>query len=229
MESEAVLSQPIEARWLFVTIMLSADDLGLFEATEFRLARRADVNRDAAHKLLQMLADSDLIRLYDVGGKRFGFIPRFRQRVQIKTIRHPLPPEAMLLDDSDALNKIKHLASKPTDGQRKPTVAQPSEVEAEVEDREPNGSLAPAKPVRRPRALGSKTVPDGFAVTPDLEAWAAENVPGVDWRKETEKFRDWEFKHSRVDWAKVWRTWMRRAHETAGDRGESPKEQRSFV
>lgn len=137
MESERVLSMPVEARWLFVVIILSADDIGLFEATEFKLARRADVNRELAAKLMTMLADVDLVRFYLVNGKRYGFIPRFRQRIQIKRARHPLPPEALLADDLDALTKIKDLASHPTDGQPWSngwaTDGQPSEPEPEPE------------------------------------------------------------------------------------------------
>lgn len=137
MESEAVLSLPVEGRWLFVIIILSADDVGLFEATEFKLARRADVNRELAGKLMQMLADADLIRLYMIDAKRYGFIPKFRQRLQIKTSKHPLPPRAIYLDDLDALNKINDLASKTTVGAPVGSSwkadGQPSEAEVEVE------------------------------------------------------------------------------------------------
>ena len=155
LESEAVLSVPVEARWLFVTIMLSADDVGLFEATEFRLGRKADVSRDSVGRLLMMLADVDLIRLYEVDGKRYGFIPRFKQRVQIKTTRHPLPPRALMADDQDAASKINNLASettvvKPLDN-RGTSAAQPSEVEVEVEERlseEANASSSSAEPTK---------------------------------------------------------------------------------
>lgn len=139
MESEAVLSLPVEGRWLFVIILLSADDVGLFEATEFKLARRADVNRDLAGKLMTMLADADLVRLYEIEGKRYGFIPKFRQRVQIKNTKHPLPPAALYLDDPDALNKIKDLSSKTTVGAPVgsgcTSDVQPSEAKEEVEDK----------------------------------------------------------------------------------------------
>ena len=118
LDSERVLALPIEARWLFVTIMLSADDLGIFEATAFKIARRSDLRRETVDQLLGMLRDADLVRLYEADGKRFGFIPRFRQRIQIKFIKRPLPPPEMLADDDDASNKIKALASKTTVGQR---------------------------------------------------------------------------------------------------------------
>jgi hypothetical protein len=116
MESEAMLSVPLEARWLFVIIMLSADDLGLFEATEFKLARRADINRDLGATMMQLLADVDLVRFYEVDGKRFGFIPKFQQRVQIQNARHPIPPRFIFEDDEDASSKFNKLAIKTTVG-----------------------------------------------------------------------------------------------------------------
>ena len=85
------------------------------------------------------------------------------------------------------------------------------------------GETAQAKPARKSR--GAKFAPADFEVSEDLKAWAQANAPLVDWRAETEKFRDWEFKHARTDWSKVWRTWMRKAQEGAtqsrGDRSGS--------
>jgi hypothetical protein len=60
-------------------------------------------------------------------------------------------------------------------------------------------------------------------VTDELRVWAGENAPAVDWRRETEKFRDWEFKHPRSDWSKVWRTWMRKAQEDAAARAPADR------
>lgn len=137
LDSERVLGLPVEARWLFVTVMLSSDDLGLFEATEFKLARRADVRREHASKLLQLLADADLVRLYRHQGKAYGFVPRFRQRIQIKRSKHPLPPLALMADDPDALKKINDLAFRTTDAQQRDSsdadAGQQSEAEAEAE------------------------------------------------------------------------------------------------
>lgn len=139
LESEAVLSQPVEGRWLYVSLLLQADDLGLFEATEFKIGRKADVNRDVVGKLMQMLADADLIRFYQAGQKTYGFIPKFRQRVQIKSSRHPLPPPAIYQDDEDALRKINELAIKTSVGAPVgsgfPVDGQPPEAELEEEEK----------------------------------------------------------------------------------------------
>lgn len=160
LESEAVLGLTVEARWLYLSILLGADDVGLFEATPFRLARRADIRREHADRLLQMLADSDLIRLYSVDGKALGFIPKFRQRIQIKRARFPLPPLALLTGDDDAISKIKHLGSNPrldNGDPRKSTVVQPPEPEVEPE---PELKATSKAKTARPRAH-HPSCPDG--------------------------------------------------------------------
>lgn len=115
------------------------------------MARRADINRDMSGKLLQLMADADLVRFYEVDGKRYGFIPKFRQRVQIKRTKHPLPPVGLMDDDSDAINKINDLEPKTTVGHPLPnsfpSVAQPSEPEPEVEEI-PNSGISPAALVK---------------------------------------------------------------------------------
>lgn len=138
LDSERVLGLPADVRWFFLAALLSADDLGLFEATAFKLGRRATIaSADQVARFLQMLADADLVRLYAVDGKHYGFVPRFRQRIQIKNSRHPLPPAALTADDADAVNKINGLDSRPSDGQPLPigftSDGQRSEAKAKAE------------------------------------------------------------------------------------------------
>ena len=146
LDSERVHSVSVEGRWLFVCVMLMADDMGLFEASAFKLSRKAGISHKPCEKLLQMLADADLIRLYEVAGRTFGFIPRFRQRLQIKRAKCPLPPVELFEDDKDATSKINHLAAIPrlsNGGSRfdngdppLPTAGQPPEPEPEPELKE---------------------------------------------------------------------------------------------
>lgn len=156
LESEAVLSMPVEGRWLYVSILLSADDVGLFEATQFKLARRADLKSEMVARLLPMLVDADLVRLYPGPGIRtFGFIPRFQQRLQIKRAKYPLPPDAMLSDDEDALKKINHLRSLATVAEPLSTVGQRSEPEPEPEVTPPSlpsGEVPPKGGRKRSRS-----------------------------------------------------------------------------
>jgi hypothetical protein len=89
-----------------------------------------------------------------------------------------------------------------------------------VPDGTTEGALASAKPARSKR--GSR-VPEDFAVTDDMRAWAAANTPSIDVDAETAKFVDhWKAqpgqKGVKLDWLSTWRNWMRRAVEY-GSRG----------
>jgi hypothetical protein len=105
LESERVLSLPADVRWFFLSVLLTADDLGLFEATDFKLARRATLSPDQAGRFLSMLVDADLVRMYVVERRRYGFIPRFRQKLQIRKSKCPLPPASLFSDDEDMQKK----------------------------------------------------------------------------------------------------------------------------
>lgn len=109
LESEVVLGLPAEVRWFFIVLVLTADDLGLFEATSFKLARRATLAPEQVVRFLAMLADADLIRLYEIERKRYGLVPKFRQKLQIKKTKCPLPPAALYADDDDMRAKVAAL------------------------------------------------------------------------------------------------------------------------
>lgn len=83
----------------------------------------------------------------------------------------------------------------------------------------PPAPIGEAKPAQK---RGTR-LPDDFAVTPDMVAWARERVPHVDGRHETEKFiNHWRGKSgkdaTKLDWQATWRNWMLRASERAGPR-----------
>jgi hypothetical protein len=77
------------------------------------------------------------------------------------------------------------------------------------------GTVKAGKKSRSAKKVGETRVPATFVVTPEMQAWAAEKAPLIDWKRETENFRDWEFKHLRNDWPATWRTWMRKAQTSA--------------
>ena len=94
---------------LFVHLMLLADDFGCLSLAPAFISRRAFSERPGHARLMRMLqalADADLIRIYEVGGSRFAFIPRFGQRLRQMTLHNPLPPEALLNGDEDAQKKF---------------------------------------------------------------------------------------------------------------------------
>jgi hypothetical protein len=213
LESEAVLSLTIEARWLYIAICLTADDMGLFEATEFRLARRADLKKEHIQRLLSMLNDVDLIRLYSDGKKTFGIIPKFRQRLQIKRIKYPIPPESLYIDDEDAVekfNKLKLIALKTTDTQQldssSVSVAQQPEPEPEPELEPKSNKYKSNKGTR----FNLDSIPEEWVL------FCKNERQDIDPYKTFDEFKDYWVsiagsKGIRADWTATWRNWVRRS------------------
>lgn len=64
---------------------------------------------------------------------------------------------------------------------------------------------------RAARPAPRKRCPPDFEITPELRSWASEKAPGVDIDRETEAFKDYEYRNGHTDWVACWRTWMRKA------------------
>lgn len=141
---------------------------------------------------------------------------RKRRQREIEAAVRQAPPSAATDGDVTPSHATSH--------QKKPRGEKSRE-----EEKKPLASIASDKPTRRAR--GDRFAPDDFEVTADMQAWAAENAPLVDWQRETERFVDWEFKSPRTDWARVWRTWMRRAQDAAVEKGvtRAPVAPQSFA
>lgn len=110
------LANPAE-RLAYVALLLKADDLGTADATDGQLVRfwREPCNvkgPEDALLILNALADADLVRLYEAGGKRLVFIPRFRQRFRARTFRRPPPPESLLSDEPEILENIRQINAR---------------------------------------------------------------------------------------------------------------------
>ena len=117
----------------------------------------------------------------------------------------------------------------PTETQQKPMgnqaathgqpIANPGETDKRREEKN-SPSLRSGESA--PRA--SRKCPASFEITPDLERWAAENAPGVNLQRETEKFRDHTFKTAYSDWHGTWRNWIRKAADSLPRARASPGE-----
>src|ERR1700694_4308966 len=108
LDSQRYWNVTVEARQLFVHLMLLADDFGLVSLAPVFIRRRAfdDAPSQAkVDKLLEQLHDVDLIRIYEFEGARFGFIPRFGQVLRIDKAKCPMPPPELFKDDRKAIEK----------------------------------------------------------------------------------------------------------------------------
>lgn len=97
-ESERFVNLPRNThRLAFVALLTAADAIGNMEAADGHLWRiwrdvlRLDT-RAAIVEILDALVGADLVRLYDVAGKRFLHIPRYRQRMRYLARLNPPSP-----------------------------------------------------------------------------------------------------------------------------------------
>ncbi len=162
---------------------------------------------------------------------------------RIKATDQEIPEKAAPILDAmiEALNKGSRNPSANPSGN--PSVARPGErggVREVVTDSPfpvasqispPPGPRGAAPP--RPREDAPKRgtrVPDDFAVTAEMVAWAREHTPDADGRVQTAAFIDyWRGKTgkdaTKLDWPATWRNWMRKAqgdHDRQRRRGPGP-------
>lgn len=155
LDSERYWSVPDEAQLLFHRLLLLADDFGCLSLTPLFIRRRCfndGPSDEVIATLLDQLARADLLRPYQVGDARYGFIPRYRQRLQRMTLKHPVPPIETLQGDEDAQQKFTKVRADSNKGMRSPSEAhglptvaqQPKGSEVEVKRREKEVELKKA-------------------------------------------------------------------------------------
>lgn len=204
LDSDRYWSVSIEAQRMFWHMLLLADDYGCMSASATFLRRRC-FNDPPSHekvaKLLNELQDVDLVRLYEHDRACYAFIPRFRQRLQLRKLKHPRPPEAMYQDDAYAVNlfnKINENSQKSTVEQPLITVVQPSEVEVEVEVEKKRSkrlassdkSLSPAGPAE-PHVIKIPCIGGEFPIGASLVAEFEACYPAVDIMQTLREIRAW--------------------------------------
>ncbi len=104
-------------RLSYVAVLLKADDLGTLDATDGALVRLwsgpCNVrSREEAVAILEALRAQDLVRVYTAGGKRYIFIPRFRQRFRARTLKRPAPPAEILADEPAVLSNLNEIKAR---------------------------------------------------------------------------------------------------------------------
>jgi uncharacterized phage protein (TIGR02220 family) len=129
--SERYWSVSPEARILFISLLLSADDMGRFTGANFALRTRCmagTVSAERLEKLLGELMDVDLARVYEHENARYIFVPRFRQRLRYAHSKYPDPPSGI----SDITTK-KTASSPPRDRLKTAEVKRSEEKRREEE------------------------------------------------------------------------------------------------
>lgn len=118
-------------RLAFVCLITAADALGNMEGTDARLWRlwrdplKLD-DRKAISEILESLVCNDLVRLYEVDGKRLIHIPRYKQR--LRYLGRINPPSPWTTNEQ----KQQIAKNSPGDSQAR-TGRAPAEVDVDVE------------------------------------------------------------------------------------------------
>jgi hypothetical protein len=95
--SERYWSVSPQAQQLYIHLLLVVDDAARFSGKNFSIRAACFPGRPieplSVEKMLSELSDVDLIRMYESGGDRFLFIPRFNNRRRyVCSSKYPVPP-----------------------------------------------------------------------------------------------------------------------------------------
>ena len=109
LQSERYWSCSTEAQRLFIHLVLVVDDAARFSGKNFTIRAACfparPIEPDDLERWISELTDADLIRLYQIEGQRYIFIPRTRQRKRyVASSKYPPPPISIndLTDEKSA-------------------------------------------------------------------------------------------------------------------------------
>lgn len=108
LDSDRYWSLPSDsARLLFIHLLLLADDFGCLNLSYALLRRRCyDSRRPPENEQIEAelaaLEAADLLRRYNTNGSKYGFIPRFGQRLRRSKLSYPQPPRELWINDEAA-------------------------------------------------------------------------------------------------------------------------------
>lgn len=178
LDSDPVAAAGELAEVLFCRLLLVADDLGRFDGRVTVISRRCwplgGPGEEAVAERLGSLVRNGVIVRYEVEGKPFIVIPKFKQRTRQTTSKFPAPPPECMPDDS-----------QPSDVWQTGDLHPRTEAEAEA--------YSETEGVKRPTALAAIPLLDGseFQVTDaDVTKWAPV-YPAVDVLQAVLRMREW--------------------------------------
>ena len=218
-QSESMGRVSRDARLTFVMLWTVADDDGRLRGNSSLLAGLLfPYDDDARKKIDEWLGELEregCIVRYQVGKDSYVAITNWSEHQKIDHKRCsvlPDPPAEALAKPREASREFAN-----------PRAGLDLDLDQGMEG---SGEGASA----RARAPTATRLPDDWEPDPALLAWAANAEPGVDARREAEKFRDhWKAAAGanarKRDWSAAWRTWIRRAAEIQSVRPPPPRAQ----
>lgn len=222
LDSEAYASVDDSAKLVWHHMLNLADDFGCLSLAPSFVRRRLFYTQPSdatVARVLNQLADSDLIRIYGHEGGRYALIPRFRQRLQRMTLKHPAPPSELLYDDPWLKEKFEqiqgHNKKSITPANTVPNTLSNGPEEKRRKDIEASqgGDASEEKPQPRRSSRGTRLLPDW---RPSVEgvAYCREKRPDLEVAEVADRFRDFWIatpgqRGVKLDWEATWRNWIR--------------------
>lgn len=202
---------------------------GFVEAAGPGIVRRSMAEMEPGMKALAKLGEPDLeSRSADFEGRRLvrvdgGYVVlnymKYRDKDNTSAVRQARYRERQKSGRDGKTDDVTGDATPSPSRRNSDANVTKAEAEAEEEGIQAavklgsTTTLVVSDETKKPAKRGTKKAPDAFLIDADLQRWARENVPGLDIRLETEKFRDHTFARAITDWPGAWRNWMRTAFE----------------
>lgn len=207
-------------RWpdigLWGVVLSMSDRYGVVDSTPTHIAAVSGLAIEEVVACMARFCEPDpYSRSQEAGGARLKLLDEHRQWGW-QVVNHSKYREKARKQSFDSARTAAGLDAKRKRLSR--DVPTRPDVPGAVPPSDVNGNGDKKKKKRAPSAHASNRCPESFEVTAALREWAEGQHPGVNWKLETAKFRDWEFKNPHSDWNAAWRRWMRKADEDAAKR-----------
>lgn len=255
-DSEAVNSLSEGAEVFFIRLIMCADDYGRFYGTPLLLKsylypmkdkRVADISR-----LIAECVRAGLIADYEVSGKRYIQIVKFRQQVRRRESKFPPPPfsedtqEESASNDTQMISKCTananqaHSKCVANDKQMISGCSHNTETETFKTDSEINSSSVSPRPGEKPGNSGKRNAEKAslffdyegdsriHGVTPELLSYWREMYPAIDVEAELKAASAWldaNRKNRKTDIKRFVVNWLKRTQDRAPRVQDQPKPQ----
>lgn len=212
--SERYWACSAEARCLFLSIVLSADDAARYTGAPFALRTKCmagTVSHERIESILSELVDADLVRRYMHEGKPFLFVPRFGNRKRyVSSSKYPEPPK-----------EINDLYDKKTDSRR-------TQVSPKADSGQPQDSVFPRAGVGVVRGRGTPLAAAKIkfdrqtrlwsGITDDHRALWTKAYPAIDIALELAKAAAWldaNPANAKSNYSRFLNSWFQRTQDRA--------------
>lgn len=226
--SETIGELSRDARLLFIQLWTIADDSGKSRASSRVLASLLypfDYDaRDQMDSWLAELADKDLVRLYEIDGTRYLWIPKWLKHQKIDHPSRSKIPD--FREDSRVLARVSAPDLGPRTKDKGPSKKERTPYGVPKKDAPPPASPPDGNPQPDEREGADATAPEKAAQgrrlpedwTPGDEGAAFARELGLDPDRVFQAFRDYWLaqagaKGRKADWPATWRNWCRKDAE----------------